>query len=140
MKVAKQVFVLMAGIFGTTVVLADFDGSDPLICSFGQIIECDLGAECRAVTNESIDAPDFVRLDFKKKKVVAIAAGQEGTPDDIDNVTELENQLVVQGVQGNSSTDALGWTASINQTTGQMVVTGSGDNAGFVVFGACMPL
>lgn len=135
----KQVSVLIVGLLGTTVTFADFDGSDPLICSFGQIIECDLGKECRAVTNESVAAPDFIKLDFKKKQVTGIAAGVEGAPD-VVNTVDIDDFLIVQGVQGGTDVDVLGWSASIDQVTGQMVVTGSGNNAGFIVFGACTAL
>jgi len=137
--IMNKLLLVTAGLFGATTVLADFDGSEPLICSFAQIIECDYGAECVSVTNESIDAPDFVELDFKKKKFVATTAGESTEPDDIDNIEDLENHLIAQGVQGTRRTDPLGWSISINQTTGRAVLTASGDNAGFVVFGACMP-
>ena len=140
MKTITQKLLLgVAGVFGATAALADFDGSEPLICSFGQIIECDYGAECMSVMNESVDAPDFVEFDFKKKKFVATTAGESTEPDDIDNVEDLENHLIVQGVQGTTRVDPLGWTISSNQTTGRAVLTAAGDNAGFVVFGACMP-
>lgn len=137
--IMKRMLLAAAGVLGSTAVLADFDGSEPLICSFGQIIECDYGAECMSVTNESIDAPDFVVLDFKKKQFVATTAGESTESDDIDHVEDLENHLIAQGVQGSTSTDPLGWSISINQTTGRAVLTAAGDNAGFVVFGACMP-
>jgi len=137
--IMNKLLLVATGLFGATAVLADFDGSEPLICSFGQIIECDYGAECMSVTNESIDAPDFVELDFRKKKVVTTTAGESTEPDDIDNVEDLENHLIAQGVQGTTRTDPLGWSISINQTTGRAVLTAAGDNAGFVVFGACMP-
>jgi hypothetical protein len=127
------------GLLGATAAMADYDGSDTLICSFAQIIECDYGAKCMPVTNESIDAPDFVELDFKKKQFVATTAGESTEPDDIDHVEDLENHLIAQGVQGTTRTDPLGWSISINQTTGRAVLTAAGDNAGFVVFGACMP-
>ena len=134
-----KLLLITIGLFGATMVMADFDGSEPLVCSFGQIIECDYGAECMSVTNESVDAPDFVELDFKKKQVVATTAGESAEPDDIDNVEDLDNHLIAQGVQGSAPTNPLGWSISINQTTGRAVLTASGDNAGFVVFGACMP-
>lgn len=138
--VITKLLIGLAGFFGATAVLADYDGSDALICSFGQVIECDYGAECRAVTNESVDAPDFIKLNFRKKELVATTAGEDTEPDAIVNVQDLDNHLVVQGVQGSSSTDPLGWSLSINQTTGRAVMTGSGDDAGFVIFGACTPL
>jgi len=139
-KIIKKFLLVTAGLFGATAVLADFDGSEPLICSFAQIIECDYGTVCETVTNESIDAPDFVELDFKKKTIVATTGGQFTEADDIDYVEKLENHLIAQGVQGTSATDPLGWSISINQITGRAVLTAAGDNAGFVVFGACRPL
>ena len=139
---AKQFFVLVVSCFGVTAIAADIDGSETLLCSFAQITECDLGSECSAVTNESIDAPDFVKFDFKRKKFTAISAGVETAPDDIDNVVDLASYIVVQGAQGGAegAADTLAWSATINHATGLMVVTASGENAGFVVFGACMPI
>ena len=137
--IMDKLLVAAIGLFASAAVLADFDGSEPLICSFGQIIECDYGAECAVVTHESVNAPDFVELDFKKKKFVATTAGESREPDDIDNVEDLDNHLIAQGVQGTTRVDPLGWSISINQETGRAVLTASGDNAGFVVFGACMP-
>ena len=125
-------------LFGSNANAATFDGSESLICSLGQVIECDYGSDCFGATNESVDAPDFIKLNFDKNEAVASYAGEDGAPDDI-NVLDLDNHLIVQGVQGTSAYagDALGWSMSINQTTGRMVLTGSGVNAGFVIFGAC---
>ena len=137
--IARQLLVFVAGMFGATVVLADFDGSEPLMCSFGQVIECDAGSECRAVTHDSVDAPDFIKLDFRKKQMVATTAGEDSPPDNI-NVIDLSNELVVQGVQGTYDGNALGWSMAISHKTGRMVITGAGEDAGFVVFGACSPM
>ncbi len=138
-NIGKQILVLAASCFGVSAIAADFDGSETLLCSFGQIVECDLGSECRSVTNESIDAPDFVKLDFRRKQITAISAGVETDPDDIDFVINLANYVVAQAVQGGAegAADTLAWSVTINHATGQMVVTAAGENAGFVVFGAC---
>ena len=140
-NIGKQVLVIVASFFGTAAIAADFDGSKTLLCSLAQVVECDLGTECRSMTNESVDAPDFVKIDFKRKQVTAISAGVETEPDEIDNIIDLSSYLVVQGVQGGAkgTADTLGWSATINHVTGQLVLTASGENAGFVVFGACTP-
>ena len=132
--------ILMAGLFGMAPAMADFDGSDTLVCSLGEILECDHGTKCRHVSNESIDAPDFVRFNFKKMEYNGIAGGEDRGSDKIDTVTEIGAHLMVQGSQGTSAEarDAFGWSASIDQSSGRMTLTGSGDNAGFVVFGACL--
>ena len=135
-----KVFVLVAGFFGVTAVAADFDGSEPLMCSFGQVIECDAGSSCRAVTNESVDAPDFVKLDFRRNQLVSVTAGEESSADDM-SVVDTTTFLVVQGVQGvDESVSTLGWSLSIDQASGQIVAAGAGENAGFVIFGACTPI
>jgi len=91
------------------------------------------------VTNDSVDGPEFVKFDFRRKQIVAISAGVETAPDDIDNIIDLASYLVVQGVQGGAegTADSLAWSATISHATGQIVVAAAGENAGFVVFGAC---
>jgi len=140
MKVlTRLIFVFVANSLGAAAIAADFDGTKTLICSFAQITECDSGAVCYSVTNESVDAPDFVKLDFKKKQVVAISAGVENAPDDIDNVLDLANYIVVQGVQGGSerTANSLAWSATISHESGHITFAAAGERAAFVVFGAC---
>jgi hypothetical protein len=128
----------VAGISGTCVAAADFDGSEPLICSFGQVIECVSGSKCLAVTNESVDAPDFVKVNFKKKQLISTTTGEDSPADDI-KVTDLTSHLIIQGTQGSGQGDALGYSLSIDKATGQLAAAGAGENAGFVIFGACTP-
>ena len=35
--------------------------------------------------------------------------------------------------------DGLGWSMTISESTGKLVLTAFGDQVGFVVFGACTP-
>jgi len=131
-----QLMTIVAGLIGATVATAEFDGSKPLLCSFGQVVECDAGEACRVVSHESVDAPDFVNLDFKKKQIASITGGESSHLDDI-SVTDLGSFLIVQGTQGSGRGDSLGYSLSIDQVTGQLVAAGAGENAGFVIFGAC---
>lgn len=128
----------VTGLFGTSIAAADFDGSEPLICSFGQVVECDAGTECRAVSHKSVDAPDFVKLDFAKNEMISMTAGEDSPASDI-SVTDLATHLVVQGSQGNGQGNTLGYSLSIDKVTGEMAVAGAGEKAGFVIFGACTP-
>ncbi len=135
----RTAWVLAAGLLGASAVSAAFDGSEPLMCSFGQVVECLESASCRAVTNESVDAPDFVKLDFRRNQITSVSAGQDSPAAEM-RVTSLVTHLIVQGVQGSGVGDSLGFSLSIDQTTGQMVAAGAGENAGFVVFGSCTAL
>jgi hypothetical protein len=139
---AKLGFGIVASVLSVVASAADFDGSEALICSFARVVECDAGSECRSVTHVSVDAPDFVKLDFKKKTVTAIYNGVDGSPGDLETVVDLANYLVVQGVQGGAerSADSLAWSATIDHASGFMVVSGAGEKAAFVIFGACTAL
>lgn len=132
----RQVLTFLVGLFGATIATAEFDGSKRLLCSFGQVVECDAGEVCRVVTHESVDAPDFVELDFRKKQIVSVTVGQSSQADEM-TVTDLGSFLIVQGTQGGGQGDSLGYSLSIEQATGRLVAAGAGENAGFVIFGAC---
>jgi len=134
--------VVAASCFGITASAADFDGSETLICSLAVVNECDAGSECRVVANTNVDAPDFMKFNVRKKKLTAITAGVESSSDDIDNVMNLSRYLVLQGVQGGAegAADSLAWSVTINHETGQMVISASGEDAAFVVYGKCAPL
>ena len=47
--------------------------------------------------------------------------------------------FIIQGAEDGAEgvKDGLGWSIAINETTGEMVIIGSGDDVGFVFFGAC---
>ena len=137
MKIEKlKLLALVAGIFAATVAAGEFDGSEPLICSFGQIVECDNGSQCRVVSDDSVDAPDFVKLDFRKKQIVSTTAGEDSPALGI-NVTDLTTHLVVQDTQGSGEGNALGYSLLIDKSTGRMTAAGAGEDAGFIIFGAC---
>ncbi len=119
-----------------------FDGSQPLLCAPMEIYECDSGADCRRVTAESINAPEFLRVNVAEKQLTGTRGGVENRPAQIEHIERVDNKLVLQGVEDGYEDvrDGLGWTLAIMQDTGRMVLTASGDNAGFVAFGSCMPL
>ncbi len=140
MKPANPIVLAIVGcVFAASVAVADFDGSEPLVCSFGQVKECDHGTACRDVAHESVDAPDFVKLNFKKKELVSTTAGNDSGPEKM-TVTDLSTFLVVQGVQGSGHGNSLAWSISIDQSSGEMVAAGAGEKAAFVIYGACTPL
>ena len=117
----------------------DFDGSKPLLCSAATLSECVPGGVCEQVTSESINAPDFWRIDFKKKTVTVDAPGQEDRPPSkIKSSAIIDEKLFLQGSDaGKGVRDGLAWSVAIDQTNGKMVFTASGDSVAFVVFGAC---
>ena len=46
-----------------------FDGSQPVICAVTETHECGEGVECERGLAESINLPQFILIDFKKKTI-----------------------------------------------------------------------
>ena len=115
-------------------VAGDFDGSKSLICAAVSTVSCSDGSKCHQGTAEDIDFPQFLRIDFSKKKVTATRNPQTEQTTEIRNMERLEDELILQGIEGGR-----GWSLSIWEATGKMVLTASGLEEGFIVFGACMP-
>ena len=122
------------------VAAANFDGSKPLLCASTELQECIPGVGCERVTAESINAADFFRIDVKKKTITAAARNQSRPPQRIESSTKTEHLLVIQGsddgVEGVRE-DGLAWSIAIDKISGKMVLTASGNEVAFVVFGSC---
>ena len=132
-KLILFVSILMYVVIAPLVVLAgDFDGSKPLICAAVSTVSCSDGNKCHQGTAEDIDFPQFLRIDFAKNKVTATRSPQIEQVTEIRSMERLEGELILQGVEGGR-----GWSMSIWEATGKMVITASGQEEGFIVFGAC---
>jgi len=120
---------------------ADFDGSKPLLCASVDVVECDAGKECFMATAAGINAPQFYRVNFKEKKIIGILQGKEGPPSLIERMESVDGKLILQGAEDalEGIKDGVGWSLAISEETGRMVLTASGDDVGFVIFGACTP-
>ena len=119
---ATGLFALTCGV----ATAADFDGSKPLLCSMATFSECVPGGTCDQVTSESINAPDFVRIDFRKKTLTFAAAGQDDRPPaSIKNRASIDGKLFLQGADDGLEgvRDGVAWSVAIDQDTGKLVLT-----------------
>ena len=118
-----------------------FDGSKPLYCAMTDVVECVPGGECQEVMPENVNLPNFLFINFKKKIITASKEGGVQRTSKIENRERIDGKLIVQGIEDGVEgvRDGLGWSIAISESTGKMVVTGSGDQVGFVAFGACTP-
>ena len=118
-----------------------FDGKQPLICSIYQLFECDHPNACVSVTPGEIDAMSHFDVDFRKKAI--IRAGQESAQKSTikDVQVGLDGKLIIQGVEDGEADvrDGAGWTISIMDPEGTMVMASAGDGFGVIGLGACTP-
>ena len=123
------------------VLAGDFDGSMPLLCASTEVIECIPVEGCDRVTPEAANLPRFLKINFEDKTISAPSGSQKGRSTAIERMEHIDGKLIIQGAEDGVEgvRDGMGWTMAINEESGDMVLTASGDKAGFVVFGACTP-
>jgi len=139
--IKRTLFALLLG-FSTTISAAGFyDGKTPLLCSIYQLFECDPPNACQAVGPEEIRGPSHLSIDFKKK-VVTQAGEEDGRKSEIKSMTtDLDGKLILQGVEDGApdTRDGAGWTISIMDPEGTMVMATAADGFAVVALGACVP-
>ena len=116
-------------------VVAGTTGDLPeLWCAVMESFECTSGQVCRHGLPESINFPRIVKIDFKKKVIIDDQFGESIRTTTIDNLQERDDKLILNGTQ-----EGMGWTMVINQTNGDLTLSATEDQFGFIVFGACTP-
>jgi len=140
-KLYLQGLTLVLAVLPLTVSADDFDGSKPFLCATIDVMECVPVAGCQRVSADAIDAPRFIKVDLGNKSMSARFAGGERTSE-IERHESVDGKLMLQGVEDGreKERDGVGWTLSVAKDRGDMVLTGSGDNVGFVIFGSCTHL
>lgn len=114
-----------------------FDGSSTLICAFSRAMECRPTEGCTDVEVEDIRLPAFVNIDFSAQKIEGRA--DNGRSSTIENLEHIDGKLVLQGAEDGIEgvRDGTGWTISISEETGKLVLVAAGDQVAFIVYGAC---
>ncbi|MGB5745924.1 MAG: hypothetical protein WBM69_03010 [Desulfobacterales bacterium] len=104
--------------------------------------KCEPDGTCREVTPASVKLPQFLKIDFNKKTIRPAAADDETPATAIERQEVVDGKLILQGAEDGyeKMRDGLGWTMAITKETGQVVLTASGDQVAFVIFGAALPL
>ncbi len=143
MNTMKKLALIVFFIFNSslTVFAGDFDGSRQLLCSTVDLVECEPGGNCQRVTHDSINAPKFLKINFKEKSISKPDVGEKRPTTMIERMERVDGKLILQGAEDGIEgvRDGLGWTIAISEDKGDMVFSASGDQVGFVVFGACVP-
>jgi len=111
-----------------------------LICSTTKAYDC-TAANCLDVLPESLGAPRFFNIDFKKKKMIPSSLEKNQRQTKIERIEKIDGKLVLQGAEDGFEAvqDGLGWSLAIMLSNGNMSFSASGDNQAYVIFGACIP-
>jgi len=88
---------------------------------------------------ESVGLPRKFIIDFNSKIIRPTKDSIVRRNSKINRISHIENKVILQGVSDGVEgvNDGIGWSISISKKTGKFVITASGDNVGYVVFGSC---
>ncbi|MGD9080372.1 MAG: hypothetical protein PVG96_13580 [Desulfobacterales bacterium] len=138
MKICSLILISI-WLISTAAMAGNFDGSKELICAVIDITECGPGGKCQQVSAEDVGIPRFLKIDFKKKEISATHADGSKRSTMIERSEKVDGKLIIQGAEDGIEgvRDGLGWSLAIAEDTGKTVLTASGDDVGFVIFGAC---
>jgi hypothetical protein len=130
------VCLLQAGL----TVAGDFDGSKTLLCANQLVNECLPAQPCRMVAPQSVNLPDFFTVDAGNKVLTGKHDGGIDASTPVERLEHLDGKLILQGADNGIEgvPDGNGWTMVIDENTGKMSMTASGDGFVIVAFGACI--
>lgn len=121
-------------------VAGDFDGSKTLFCANQTVNECLPSQRCRMVAPQSVNLPNFFNVDAGNKVLTGKHDGGIDASTPVERSEHLDGKLILQGgddgIEGVA--DGTGWTMVIDENTGKMSMTASGNGYVVVAFGACM--
>lgn len=128
------VLAFMAFLVPTASVAGEFDGSKPLLCAAIFSTECGAESqECISGAPWVINFPVFSEIDFKAKTVSTTRQHKVARVTEITSVDHHPNgRMSIQGHDGDFS-----WSMVISEETGSMSLAVSGEDIGFLIFGAC---
>lgn len=112
---------------------AEFDGATPFVCVPVEIASCASGSECSAESAQSINLPQFLRVNASESAITGKRPDGETLSTPIQTRQVLNGRLVLQGTQ-----NGLSWTMSVDADNGDMTVVAAGDKVAFMAFGACL--
>lgn len=109
---------------------APTDGSVPMLCSVGTVIECSRRGECERSTAEEAQVPLFVRVSVPERLLSTID-GSRTSP--ITAVQRVNGRLMLQGTQNERV-----WGLVIEEQTGLLLATVGEHDGAIVISGACI--
>ena len=134
--VLGALFILITPVAGFS---GDFDGSKPLLCASMKIFECTVGEGCVEVMPGDVNVPQFFRIDFRANTISVSRPDGSSRSTSIERTEHVDGKLILQGAEEGIEgvRDGLGWTMAIRKDNGRSVLTASGDDVAFIIFGAC---
>ncbi len=134
------VVVLVLGAW-SPLAAGDFDGSELLQCRSSDGVQLYRDGAPQPFQPESVGLPRIFIIDFKHKEIKPTNQSVVRRRSKIKRFERVESKVVLQGTEEGVEgvDDAVGWTMALAQDDGRFVITASGGDVGYIVFGSCRP-
>lgn len=136
MKLLKYVLLIALTICVAVLpsLAADKEDLKLMVCAAIEIYDCGFGEDCTRGVAIDVDLPIFLGIDFEKKMITGTMDDGSVRTTKIQRMERLAGGIIIQGIE-----DGLGFSLSYNSSTRKITGAVSGDQVGFVIFGACKP-
>ena len=130
------------GLIVSTAPQAAIDEKKSAICANMEILECVPHQGCERVSAKESNLPRFLKIDFGKGTISRSRPDGTDLSSKIERSETVDERIILQGAEDGAEDlrDSFGWSLAIDKVNGDMVLTGSGHEVGFVIFGACEAL
>jgi hypothetical protein len=110
---------------------ATLDDHTSLICALVDMNSCVVGEVCQRESAAALNLPAVVKIDIGAKSIIGQRIDGPGQTTPIGNVQHNDQGLVLQGVDGQRS-----WNAVVNDEGG-LSIAAIGPDGAFLIFGEC---
>jgi hypothetical protein len=128
-------FALSTVLLMTTAAADDVRDAKVLLCSSLEMSLCTSGGGCIDMLPEDMNAPLFVRIDIKDKRLSTTEASGENRETVATALERFDDNLVIQGYE-----NARAFSMLIHEPTGYATFTSVTDLNSSTIFGVCTPL
>lgn len=112
----------------------DANGLKPIVCVAIETYDCGSGENCARGSAADIDLPVFLNINIEEKIITGTMDDGSVRTTKIQKIEQVTGGIIIQGIE-----DGLGFSLSYNSSTRKITGAVSGDQVGFVIFGACKP-
>jgi hypothetical protein len=130
----------LATLFGAGPALAQSEAPPSLLCATSTVMQCTTAGGCSEVRAAEVDVPAFMQVEFGDENTVSDPNGTDDDVSTIDLIHVVDDQIVLHGTDpgGPGGESGTAWTATISETTGELLVSTTSHGTAFLVFGTCL--
>jgi len=106
-------------------------------CAFTDIFECADVVGCKRVTNETVNLPPVLKLDFDKKVITSDDLGEDPTNIEIKEVVKAGDLVLLHGI-GRNDVSPRSFSAAVSTKTGELHAGITTGDATLALVGDCV--